>query len=275
MGQPLHRKKPDGPAPDQAVDIAIDRLGLSQAGDMRATRSVPVEAPLALEICGLGYAVMMGTPSDLEDYAVGFVLSEGLAQGAEDVLDVRTHAAEGGWVVRVTLPPERAKAVIERARRRVTESSCGLCGMDNIAEVLRPLPALRGRISVSRKAISRALADLPAHQPLSGATGAAHAAAFCRPDGKIVVAREDVGRHNALDKLIGALARAAIDPASGFFLLTARCSYELVEKTVRAGCSMLVTISAPTSLAAQRATDAGLSLVTLAREDTATVISGL
>ena len=141
--------------------------------------------------------------------------------------------------------------------------------------MLRPLPPVTARIQVERQAISRALAALPEHQPLSRETGAVHAAAFCRPDGNVVLAREDVGRHNALDKLIGAMARQSIDPATGFFLLTARCSYELVEKTVRAGCPMLVTISAPTTLAAERAAKAGLTLVTLARPDAALVSSGL
>lgn len=260
-----------------ALETALDRLGLGlgPAGDAPILRSVPVEAPIAFEVGGIGYAVMMATPADLIDYAIGFALSEGLARGAEDILGVQTHAVEGGWVVRLTLPPEGAQRAVARARVRVTESSCGLCGIDNIAQILRPLPPLTARLSVDRSAISRALADLPAHQPLSRATGAVHAAAFCTPAGEIVVAREDVGRHNALDKLIGALARQGIDPATGFFLLTARCSYELVEKTVRAGCPMLVTISAPTTLAAERAIGAGLTLVTLARPDAALVVNGL
>ncbi len=154
----------------------------------------------------------------------------------------------------------------------MSESSCGLCGIENIEEVLRPLPPVTARIATDRTAIANALMALPDHQPLGRATGAAHAAAFCSPAGAIELAREDVGRHNALDKLIGAMARAGIDPASGFILLSARCSYELVEKTVRAGCPMLVTISAPTSLAVERAADAGLTLVALARTDAALIV---
>lgn len=263
--------------PIPAVETALDRLGLGlgQEGDARIVRSVPVEAPIAIEVGGIGYGVMMATPTDLNDYATGFALSEGLVAKAEEILDIQAHAVEGGFVVRLNLPPEGAQKAMARARTRVTESSCGLCGIDNIAQVLRPLPPVTARIHVDRQAISRALANLPEHQPLSRKTGAVHAAAFCRPDGEIVVAREDVGRHNALDKLIGALARQGIDPAGGFFLLTARCSYELVEKTVRAGCSMLVTISAPTTLAADRARQAGLTLVTLARPDAALVLNGL
>ena len=261
----------------QAVETALDRLGLGlgEGGDARIVRSVPVEAPIAIEVGGIGYAVMMGTPADLIDYATGFALSEGLVAEPGDIADIQSHPVEGGFVVRLNLPPEGTRMAMARARTRVTESSCGLCGIDNIAQVLRPLPPVTARINVERRAIARALADLPEHQPLSRETGAAHAAAFCRADGEIVTVREDVGRHNALDKLIGALARQGIDPAGGFFLLSARCSYELVEKTVRAGCPMLVTISAPTTLAAERARQAGLTLVTLARPDAALVLNGL
>ena len=260
-----------------SVETKLDRLGLGlgRQADAPIARSVPVEAPIAIEVGGIGYAVMMATPSDLVDYATGFALSEGLVAGPGDILDVQTHAVEGGWIIRMQLPPEGRDKAIARARVRVTESSCGLCGIDNIAQILRPLPPVTAHVTVERSAISKALADLPDHQPLSRETGAVHAAAFCSPAGEIVLAREDVGRHNALDKLIGAMARNGLDPATGFFLLTARCSYELVEKTVRAGCPMLVSISAPTTLAAERAIQAGLTLVTLAREDAALVVNGL
>jgi FdhD protein len=255
------------------IDLPMRRLGLAEAGDCALHRSVPVETPISIEVCGIGYAVMMATPADLEDYALGFALSEGLVKHRDEVLGLDIHQVEGGCVVRLSLPPERAEIALERARRRVTESSCGLCGLDNIAQVLRPLPRLKARIATDRAAIARALASLRDHQPLGRATGAVHAAAFCGPDGAILCAREDVGRHNALDKLIGALATKGRDPAAGFILLSARCSYELVEKTVRAGCPMLVTISAPTSLAVERAISAGLTLVTLARADSALIVS--
>lgn len=262
-------------APEQAQAREVLRLDLGEGGDADVERAIAVEVPVAIEICGLSYAVMMATPSDLEDYAIGFALSEGLVGRAADVSGVRAHALDnGGWVLRLDLPPEGTQKAMARARVRVTESSCGLCGVDNIAQVLRPLSQVAPGIGVRRAAISRALAALPENQPLGQATGAAHAAAFCRPDGTLALVREDVGRHNALDKLIGALARAGRDPSQGFFLLTARCSYELVEKTARAGCSMLVTISAPTTLAATRAEAAGLTLVALARPDAALVVSG-
>lgn len=257
-----------------ARHLEVLRLGLGEPADTEIVRAVPVEAPIAIEVGGIGYAVMMATPVDLEDYVVGFALSEGLVHRPEDIAGLTITEVEGGVVVRLTLPPAGMEKAIARARKRVGESSCGLCGMDNIAELLRPLPPLASRIETSRAAIAKALAALQAHQPLSKQTGAVHAAAFCWPDGSIELVREDVGRQNALDKLIGALARTGINPAGGFFLLTARCSYELVEKTVRASCPMLVTISAPTSLAAERAAQAGLTLVALARPDAALVLSG-
>jgi FdhD protein len=250
------------------------RLGLGHPGDEPVVRALALEVPVAIEVCGLSYAVMMATPSDLDDYALGFALSEGLIESIEEVLDLTVHELEsGGWVVRLNLPPAGAEKAMARARVRVTESSCGLCGMDNIAQVLRPLPKVEQAFAMRREAISAALEALPALQPLSQETGGAHAAAFCAPDGTILLVREDVGRHNALDKLLGGLARAGRSAREGFILLTARCSYELVEKTVRAGCPVLVTISAPTSLAAERAAAAGLTLVALARPDAALLIN--
>ncbi|SKB25614.1 formate dehydrogenase accessory sulfurtransferase FdhD [Sphingopyxis flava] len=257
-----------------SIALPVQRVGLSEPGDAALNRVVPIEAPVSIEVSGIGYAVMMATPTDLPDFGLGFAMSEGLVDGPDQVEGIDVHAIEGGWALRIWLPRERSARALERARRRVSESSCGLCGIENIEEVLRPLPPVTARVAVGREALAAALTALGEHQPLARATGAVHAAAFCTPDGAIQLAREDVGRHNALDKLIGALARAAISPANGFILLSARCSYELVEKTVRAGCPMLVTISAPTSLAAERAAAAGLTLVTLARPDSALLVSG-
>ena len=250
----------------------VRRLDFGGTGDADLTRELAVETPVSVEVCGIGYAVMMATPADLDDYATGFALAEGLVESTDQIRGIDVHPIEGGVALRIWLPPECSDRALERARRRVSESSCGLCGIENIEEVLRPLPRVTARIATDRHAIARALAALSDHQPLGQATGAAHAAAFCAPDGAIRLVREDVGRHNALDKLIGALARAGTDPGTGFILLSARCSYELVEKTVRAGCPLLVTISAPTSLAAERAAAAGLTLVTLARRDSALII---
>lgn len=231
-------------------------------------RRLATEVAVALEFNGVAYAVMMASPHDLLDFVTGFALGEGLAGSAQDLADVMVHQDKDGWIVRANLPQEHAAALLERVRVRVVEGSCGLCGLESIEQAMRPLPAVTLCFETSPSAVAAALAELPRLQIEGRATGATHAAAFCEPDGRIVCLREDVGRHNALDKLIGALARAGIDPASGFVLVSARCSYELVEKTVRAGCPMLVAISAPTTLAVERAQAAGLTLVALARSDT-------
>jgi FdhD protein len=235
------------------------------------TRAVAVERPIAIEFNGIGYAVMMATPADLEDFAVGFALSERLIADAGDVIDVDHHAAAGGDILRVTLSPRCAEQVFARARHRVSESSCGLCGIENLEQALRPLPTVEGGGGsdggIDETMVFRAIAALREHQPLNRATGAVHAAARCRADGSIVDVREDVGRHNAFDKLIGAMRRAGEDWDGGFALLSSRCSYELVEKAALAGCPMLVTLSAATDLAIDRARACGLRLIVLARPD--------
>ena len=231
-------------------------------GTRRAvTRAVAAETPVAIEINGLGYAVMMATPADLEDFAWGFAAAERLGR----VVDVDSHAAERGIILRITLDdPAR---VAERVRHRVSESSCGLCGIENLEQALRPLPPLSSVSRAEPDAVFRALAHLPAHQPLNVQTGAVHAAALCGADGTIRLVREDVGRHNAFDKLIGAMARGGLDWDGGFALLSARCSFELVEKAVLAQCPLLATISMATDLALERAQAAGLKLLVLARPD--------
>jgi FdhD protein len=230
-------------------------------------RPIAVERPIAIEVSGLGYAVMMGTPADLEDFAFGFCRSERLIDRASDVIGIDAHETDRGTVLRIALIPERGGRVIERVRHRVAESGCGLCGIENLEQALRPLPRVSQTTSADNSAIFRALASLREHQPLNVLTGAVHGAALCAPDGAIRCVREDVGRHNALDKLLGAMLRQGIDWAGGFALLSSRCSYELVEKAAIADCPMLVTISAPTTLAADRAAAAGMRLIVLARPD--------
>ena len=256
-----------------AVTETLGLLRLAPGEPGPVSRELAVEQPIALEYNGVSYAVMMGTPVDLEDFATGFTLSEGLVAAAQDIQDMAVAEVADAHIIRITLPASAAAPLLDRVRLRVGEGSCGLCGIQSIAEVLRPLLPLTARTTATPAAIARALRDLGDHQPLGRRTGAMHAAAFCNDDGAIVTVREDVGRHNALDKLIGALARSRHDPARGFILLSARCSYELVEKTVRAGCPLLVTISAPTSLAADRARDAGLTLLALARQDSALIVN--
>jgi FdhD protein len=231
------------------------------------------EAPVALEFNGLSYAVMMATPADLEDFARGFALTEGLAKTPTDVTDLAVAETDLGFIVRASLAGLGSDKLTERVRARVAESSCGLCGIENLEAVARPLPTVPAHAALNEAAIFAALAALRGHQPLTRRTGAAHAAAFCDEAGAIRTVREDVGRHNALDKLVGALATAGENPAAGFILSTARCSYEIVEKAVRAGATRLVTVSLPTSMAVERAKAAGLSLWSLARDDSVLVVN--
>jgi FdhD protein len=235
------------------------------------------EAPVALEFNGLSYAVMMATPADLEDFARGFALTEGLAKTPADVTDIAVAEVELGWIVRASLAGLGVEKLTDRVRTRVAESSCGLCGIENLEAVARPLPKVPAHAALDEAAIFAALAGLRDHQPLTKRTGAAHAAAFCSTDGAIRTVREDVGRHNAMDKLVGALAAAGEDPGNdisrGFILSTARCSYEIVEKAVRAGATRLVTVSLPTSMTVERAKEAGLSLWSLARDDSVLMVN--
>lgn len=233
----------------------------------KVERAIAVETPVAVEINGLGYAVMMASPTNLIDFAYGFASAERLIDAPGDIVAVDRHRAERGEILRITLVPERSDRVLERVRHRISESSCGLCGIENLEHAVRPLPPVSTTTKADADAIFRALGALRDHQPLNAQTGAVHAAALCSATGEIRLVREDVGRHNAFDKLIGAMNRARLGWDQGFALLSARCSYELVEKAVLAGCPMLVTISAPTTLALERAHETGLKLVVLARAD--------
>lgn len=225
------------------------------------------EAPVALEFNGLSYAVMMATPSDLADYATGFAMAEGLITHAAQMGEIGVAHLDIGWILRAQIDGLDAEKLSERVRARVAESSCGLCGMENLEVLAKPLPQVAPHDAITPAAIFEAGEELRDHQVLGRATSAAHAAAFCAPDGGILACREDVGRHNAVDKLVGAMARAGASMAQGFLFSTARCSYEIVEKAVKAGVTTLVTISLPTSMAVARARAAGLSLWVLARHD--------
>lgn len=261
-----------------AVCVGLERNPYQNGAGTGETVWVPVESPIAIETNGIAYAVMMATPCDIEDFVTGFLIAEGLADPGE-VGPVMLHAVENGeWgaghVARVNLPAERLGAILERARRRVGDSSCGICGIEGVEAALRPLPPLTRRSAAAPEAVQRGLRELRGHQHLGNLTRASHAAAFCDEGGALLFVREDVGRHNALDKLVGALVRGGVDPAHGFIIMTSRCSYELVEKTVRAGCPLLVAVSAPTDLAVRRARAAGLALAVVARDDTMLMTPG-
>ncbi len=238
------------------------------AGEGRSVdRALAVEEPCAVEVNGLGYAVMMLTPADLVDFAYGFCLSERLIDRADDIGGVDEHRTDQGILLRINTAPAFRHGVADRVRHRISDSSCGLCGIENLEQALRPLPTVARQTPLEPASIFRALGEMRAQQPLNGATGAVHAAMACSADGAILIAREDVGRHNAFDKLIGAMLRSGAAWDDGFALLSSRCSYELVEKAALAGCPTLVTVSAATTLALRRAAEAGLKLISLARTD--------
>lgn len=230
-------------------------------------RCIATETPVAVSYNGIAYAVMMATPADLEDYAYGFSLAEGLIENITDILDVNFSQTAQGVLLNIDLHPQRHGYVLERVRRLVGQSGCGICGLENLEQALRIWPPIESGIQVSASAVFKSLAALTGYQKLNAATGAVHAAAMCKRDGSIVAVREDVGRHNALDKLIGYSLRQNLSLEDNYILTTSRSSYEMVEKTIIARCPMLVTVSAPTSLAIDRAKAADLTLVVLARHD--------
>ncbi|WP_375394631.1 formate dehydrogenase accessory sulfurtransferase FdhD [uncultured Sphingomonas sp.] len=232
----------------------------------QANRTVAVEAPVAIEVDGIGYAVMMATPADLEAFATGFALTERLADTIDDVADIEPFEAKAGWVVRVTLHDRCKGRIHDRVRHRTSDTACGLCGIAGLEQVQRPVAAPAPPPVADQGAIFAALAHLRARQPLNAATGAVHGAAACDPTGTIIATFEDVGRHNALDKLIGWLAieRRAAD---GFLLVTSRLSFEMVDKALVARAPMLVGISAPTTMAIDHARAHRLTVVALARPD--------
>ena len=226
---------------------------------------------MALVYNGVSHVVMMATPADLADFAVGFSLSEGIVRDIGELRDLAVADGEDGVQVEIEIAPEAYAGLAERRRNLTGRTGCGLCGVDELAQVARPLGRVGAGRTIALAAVRKALGALSAHQTLNKTTGAVHAAAWADADGAIQIAREDVGRHNALDKLIGAMARAGIDPQSGFAIITSRCSFEMVQKAATVGIPFLVAISAPTTMALRIAERAGVTLVALARADSVTV----
>ncbi len=234
-------------------------------GRLRAGKGVrwhlAEEVPAALTFNQESSVVMMVTPADLEDFAVGFAVSEGMVPSASDITKIDVLASANGYVIDI-----RANRLTERAgRERVIagRTGCGLCGVDSLDDAVRAASPVTRRFQLEPVAAARALAALPDHQPLNRLNHSVHAAAWCSPEGEILRAREDVGRHNALDKLLGSLLRDGLDPADGFIALSSRCSFELVQKAAAVGVPYLASISAPTTLALSMAKDAGMGLACL------------
>ncbi|MDB4908926.1 MAG: formate dehydrogenase family accessory protein FdhD [Gemmatimonadetes bacterium] len=232
------------------------------------------EVPVALVYGGRSHVVVMCTPQDLEDLAVGFTLSESIVPTAADIGAVRVDRHSRGIEVHVEIPDAAVDALRDRARGMVSRSGCGLCGVEMIDDALRAVPRVGSQLTITREALYRAGRELEAAQAINRETRAVHAAAWATRDGEVVIAREDVGRHNALDKVIGALARSNRDARDGFLVVTSRASYELVQKCAVSGVELLAAVSRPTALAVRMAEAAGITLVGLLRGNEATVYCG-
>jgi FdhD protein len=251
------------PASLRLAMTAVEPSGRAVPGE----RELAAEVPVSISYNGLAHAVMMASPLDLEDFVTGFSLTEEIVPDASEVEAIDIRPLTVGVLAQARIPEGRAKRLTEQRRNLVGQTGCGLCGLVELEAAIRRYPAIATRPRVDAGAIFTALAGLSARQPLNRATGAVHAAAFCDGAGAIEAVREDVGRHNALDKLIGHLARSGTDPRDGFVLMTSRLSFELVQKCLAMGIPALVGISAPSALAVTLAQDHGLTLVGLARPD--------
>ena len=236
-------------------------------GDAVAVRrSLPEEVPIAVTFDGSTLAVMMATPADVLDFACGFALSEGIITSLDAIEEVEHHDHAEGIEARIWLRADRAKALAARRRSMAGPVGCGLCGIDSLTEANRAVPHVGAPgLRVTRAEVDRATEELRVRQPLYARTHATHAAGFLVPGKGIVMVREDVGRHNALDKLIGALAQEGVDAADGAVVVTSRVSVEMVQKTAMARCGALFAVSAPTALAVRTADAAGIALAAVVR----------
>ena len=235
-------------------------------GEMSASvRAVPEETAIAFTFNGTTHAVMMATPSDLEDFAVGFALTEGLIEGPSEITSLEIVTAPLGIELRVWLPEDRAKTYAARRRSMAGPTGCGLCGIESLEEAARPAPVVSNASRFNSVAIVEAMGSLSAGQKLNRETHAVHAAGFWIPAHGLVAVREDVGRHNALDKLIGALARGGEAAARGIVLLTSRVSIELIQKAARLGAPVVAAVSVPTAAGIRLAETCGITLVAIAR----------
>jgi FdhD protein len=231
------------------------------------TRLIPEETAIALTYNGGTYAVMMGTPGDLPDFAVGFSLSEGIVRSPDEIETLDIVELDDGIELRMWLKPSSAELVNERRRHIAGPTGCGICGVESIAEAIRPAAIVPKGRTFTPSEIMTAMASITALQQLNIQTRAVHAAAFWMPAHGVVALREDVGRHNALDKLAGALALARVAASEGIVLLTSRVSVEMVQKTATIGAPLMVAVSAPTALAVRTAEAAGITLAAVARAD--------
>ncbi|MBB3144687.1 FdhD protein [Phyllobacterium trifolii] len=240
------------------------------AGEVYATdsRMVPEETPVAFSYSGTTHAVMMATPADMEDFAVGFSLSEGIISQLDEISEITVEEHDEGVDVQIVLAGEAGQELTDRRRRMAGPVGCGLCGIESIEQALKPVASVdRAKLKLTPDEIADAVKLLSQVQPLHSETGAVHAAGFYVPGKGVVAAREDVGRHNALDKLAGALCRSGVKGKTGAVVVTSRVSIEMVQKAAIIGAPILIAVSAPTALAIRTAHAAGMTLVALVRGD--------
>jgi len=239
---------------------------LTAAGAEARDEVVAEEVAVALVYNGISHAVMMATPCDLEDFARGFSLTERIVDKPSEIYDIEVEPVDRGIEVRLDIAAQRMARLQQQRRTLAGRTGCGLCGVDSIEAAMRPVSVVGAGPVVSRLAIERAMAALPPQQHINRVNGATHAAGWSRPDGTLVAVREDVGRHNALDKLGGALARSGTAEPGGFVVVTSRCSYEMVHKAAALGAVAIAAVSAPTSLAIETAEQARIVLAAFVRD---------
>jgi FdhD protein len=244
----------------------VARQAWRNGSSLLGERTLAEEVPVAFSYDGVAHAVMMATPDDLEDFALGFTYTEGIITAPDELAELAVVGVADGIVLRMWLSGARSDAFAARRRRFVGPAGCGMCGLESLAEANRMIPPVSHDVQVSRQGIAEAVAAMPARQKLNMQTCAVHAAAFWRPDQELIL-REDVGRHNALDKLAGALLRVGQPAAFGIIALSSRISIELVQKAGMMGATVIVGVSAPTALAVRTAQSIGLTLVGVARDD--------
>jgi FdhD protein len=262
MNQPLSHDS------QALVSRPLNAICHAQGGDERRLVCIAEETPIAFRYDGFSHAVMMATPADLQDFAVGFSRSEGIIETNTDLRDISIRQGDEGTAIDISLTGTSLHRYLagRRVRQLRGPTSCGLCGVEDLRDVRRPASRVGLAKPLDAVSVQSALNALRQWQPLSRHTRGAHASAWVTPDGKPRMVREDVGRHNSLDKLIGAMLRSGLRSDDGFCLITSRCSFEMVQKAVAAGFPMLVSAGAPTALAIRLAVAAGLTLYSLSRD---------
>lgn len=261
------------PRPAAHAYRTLEVRGIRAGTRLAGQDCVAEEVPVALEFNGVSHAVMMATPADLEDFAYGFSVTEGIVDSASQIHDCEWSSSAQGYTVQLTIAASCFARLKEKRRNMTGRTGCGLCGTESLAQAVRHPAPLSLAPCFDARAVSKALSTMRSRQLLLAVTGATHAAAWCTVDGDVELIREDVGRHNALDKLVGALVRTRRPAGTGFITITSRASYEMVQKTTAVGVGLLAAVSGVTGLAVDVAQSAGLTLLGFARGDDVSIYS--